>query len=145
MQSRVIRVPLQRRSNQSTPGIKVQRQSFSFKGCVRIEPVFAMSSCPKYNARTPDITLRSALAVVRNSPSGLIKTKRKIENVDVTYRPCSCWRPRYWVVLDCNRSGKRGWRMRPRLVARPVGRVPEYAIHRPPSKWGVPGGISGGR
>src|SRR5258707_15545328 len=38
---------------------RVQRRLFSFKGCVRIEPVFAMSSCPKYNVRTPDITLRS--------------------------------------------------------------------------------------
>lgn len=47
------------------------------QGLCKNQPLFAMSSCPKYNVRTPDITLRSALAVVRNEPSGLKKQKGK--------------------------------------------------------------------
>ena len=47
------------------------------------------------------------LSAAQCSPSGSIK-KRKFENVEVTYRPRACERPRCWIFVDCNRTGERG-------------------------------------
>ena len=71
--------------------------------------------------------------------------KGKSRMLKITYRPRSRRRPRHRVVGDGNRTGKRGSRVRPGLVARPVGPLPGYALHRAASQRRVPDRISAGR
>jgi hypothetical protein len=78
MQSRAIRAPYNGAQTKVHPRKKCSGNHFTQGLYKKLpKPVFAMSSRPKYNVRTLDITPRSALAVVRNSPSGLIKNKKE--------------------------------------------------------------------
>lgn len=107
-----------------------------------IEAVFVLVRDPHYDVRTPDMSAGHDRVLTLRSDE---KQKGKFENVEVTYRPRACGRPRHCVVADCNRTGKRGPRLRPRLVARTVGPLPGYAVHRSPAAWRIPDRISGGR
>lgn len=75
------------------------------KLCLHIEAVFVTANDPKYDIRTPDMSAeRGPMLTIRFDE----KQKRKFENVEVTYRPRACERPRCWIFVDCNRTGERG-------------------------------------